>query len=246
MKTWYSQGQRPGRGSVRGRAFTLIELLVVIAIISLLVSILLPSLNTAKELARAVYCATNMKTLGTTLHVYASEQNEYLPRYMHYEDEPDERFTSGYEWHRMYYPYISTNWVGRFQDDVAKECPVFDCPTTTMSVWQCGYVEIGSYDPYEHAGTKPKRFDYGVWAPIAGSNNDTTLSDWPPDQEFASEPLEINPWYSWGTLAMQGYNQARVFDYWTGVKGYCLGDHHLGSVNTVYMDSSVSRVRYGP
>jgi prepilin-type N-terminal cleavage/methylation domain-containing protein len=61
-------------------AFTLIELLVVIAIISLLVSILLPSLNRAKELARRAVCSVNQRTMVLASVMYADEYNEeYLP-----------------------------------------------------------------------------------------------------------------------------------------------------------------------
>ena len=72
-----------GRGP---QAFTLIELLVVIAIISLLVSILLPSLNTAKDLARTAFCATNLRQLGLAMHMYVAEQtgNARIPPLMLY------------------------------------------------------------------------------------------------------------------------------------------------------------------
>lgn len=61
------------------RAFTLIELLVVVAIISLLLALLLPSLERAKALARRAVCASNMRNLGVAAATYASNENFWYP-----------------------------------------------------------------------------------------------------------------------------------------------------------------------
>ena len=63
----------------RSRGFTLIELLVVIAIITLLLSILLPSLQRTKELARQVICKSQLKQIGTAFCVYTNDYKRYLP-----------------------------------------------------------------------------------------------------------------------------------------------------------------------
>ena len=54
---------------------------MVIAIISLLVSILLPSLHRARELARRMACAVNLHHLGTGIYLYASDFDDHLPPY---------------------------------------------------------------------------------------------------------------------------------------------------------------------
>lgn len=61
------------------RAFTLIELLVVVAIISLLVSMLLPTLARAKVLAKRSTCMNNFKSLGVAVAYYQSDYGEYVP-----------------------------------------------------------------------------------------------------------------------------------------------------------------------
>ena len=68
-----------GEGMKKKSAFTLVELLVVIGIIAILISILLPALSRARDIANNIFCQSNLRQLGLAAMMYTQENNGWLP-----------------------------------------------------------------------------------------------------------------------------------------------------------------------
>ena len=121
------------RAGAAGRGFTLIELLVVVAIISLLVSILLPSLSKAKEAAKAAACSSNLRQFGVGIHFFAEDHNEWVPPL----------YDAALVDYRFPYQEVPVEYRGQWVDYLSMYVPrqLSTCPT---HVGPCAYNWIAS------------------------------------------------------------------------------------------------------
>lgn len=143
------QGQnvlRPTVSPVR-RGFTLIELLVVIAIIAVLVSLLLPAVQQAREAARRAQCKNNLKQIGLALHNYLDSHSTFPPSFCL-------GSATGGQWsiHARILPYVDQANVLRLADlsysysspvnaatgITEQRVPVYTCPSEVNSVTRTG------------------------------------------------------------------------------------------------------------
>jgi prepilin-type N-terminal cleavage/methylation domain-containing protein len=103
------------------KAFTLIELLVVISIVSLLIAILLPALQSARDASRAVACKSNLRQLGVCYHVYTNDYDGILP--------PNTSPPDGVHWMGEIAPYLNEpKKVSEYEARVVYKCPAYAPP----------------------------------------------------------------------------------------------------------------------
>jgi prepilin-type N-terminal cleavage/methylation domain-containing protein/prepilin-type processing-associated H-X9-DG protein len=93
---------RPGQPPSAG--FTLIELLVVIAVIAVLIGLLLPAVQSAREAARRAQCVNNLKQIGLALHNYEGALRTFPPGYVSNFDARGNDTGPGWGWAAMLLP----------------------------------------------------------------------------------------------------------------------------------------------
>ena len=187
-------------------AFTLIELLVVVSIIALLVSILLPALQSARRQAQTVVCASNLRSLGLGIIYYADDSDTFLPPGFGYDGMVGTKWEHRNYWARAIAPYI-TNSANKNSKVVDES--VFQCPGNQLHI---------RYDNYERGVAvllyaMPVRLSTADYYPYDGSN-------WRRIDSIRQPALTVALLDYWHGSPTTGYGQPSHPSYLVTVLGY--------------------------
>lgn len=231
-----------------GRGFTLIELLVVIAIIALLVTILAPSLQNAKDLARKAICMTRLKNLGTAYQFYWQDFEWRNPPFRHN--------PGHYDYNAMYWMWLMRPYVGlecpsnlepREMDpeknDLAAQTEHFNCPMAFgEAVWH--QPEPPSWVP-EETTYSPGGCSLGINYHISYNDPDVAYNKYHGGFRYPKMMDLPDP----SRVLMNGDSGRWFITYEPGWSYHPLGNNsydprHAGRVEIVYADSHVGERPY--
>ena len=213
---------RPHLARRGARGFTLVELLVVIGIIALLISILLPSLNAAREQARTVKCLANLQQLGLAAVMYTQNNNGHiLPADIDLGG-PYADASFGRNWNDTWATIlVADNYVpyprGLLPDNPPGLDNIFGCPSGILEMSAITHTSVdvpnsrkdsrGAMGYLHQSGPAPKGREPGLnvfsWYGINGTSVSTTPSSppsernigrWIPCKRITGSPRATKGW----------------------------------------------------
>jgi len=223
------------------RAFTLIELLVVISIFALLISLLLPALEGARDSARKILCANNLRQLGVVVPIYADDNNDRLPPAL------VGAMTSG-DWQFFIAPYV----IGKGKRRQRFGLDYLPCPVEVGSYngqfmeWHA-WGSAGSYGVnYAGNGSKP----FGYWRTESGpekNQGSKTISEVGEGEFLAADstlPYIDSP--DWLAFKADSDGDGMVDTYRDSIQGPWLYNQfeprHSKTANMVFVNGAVKNV----
>ena len=202
--------------------FTLIELLVVVAIIGILASILLPSLQNARDAAHTAVCVSNQKQVGVSVALYSTDYDENIPP-------AGNQFVNLLGGPNYLNAPRSTPFNNNLDVEVQTKFNIFHCPAGTSDKLSKHAIS-GNWDAIDFAETlRPWRSasdgfintvgGYGSWFNTVGvaSRGDGSSNGWGYSNWRINDPV-TEPWPSIGNISDHG-RAAVLHD----------GTHHLHS-----------------
>lgn len=216
-------GYACGSTSRPSRGFTLIELLVVIAIIAVLMGILLPSLNRAREQARKIACLSNMRQMGVAVSAYLIDSDYRLPPSSCRIDDPNDH------WLRILADYTREQLLFHCPSDRAKDFVDWNHPLDEQKDARYSSFAVNALlDPIHYRyGAQHNRYNdtnqihkpmYTIWISEAPDTENFNLAD------------HIHPEMWEGSI-----EYAQQFVAW---------DRHKGTSNYLFADGHAANLRF--